>query len=70
MATWEIVEKTKGCGFRGDVYRNTCTITERMQVPGGWLVRTVLYNDQDGGHGASVSMVFLPKHHAFDWKLD
>ena len=68
MATWETVEKVNSRLFSEHV-SHTFLDTERMQVPGGWLVRTVLYNGSGSYKGDSVSMVFVPDL-SHEWKVD
>lgn len=44
--------------------------TERMEVPGGWIVRSYHYHD-DGHNWIKVvgAMCFVPAHERWDWKL-
>jgi len=45
--------------------------TERMGVPGGWVVRTsvTLIHSSDGPRSIAVALVFVPRVAGFEWKL-
>ena len=53
---WEVVDK---------IYNGRHTLTERLKVHGGWLVRT-FYNCSDGLGTCAMAFVPDPKH---EWKL-
>jgi hypothetical protein len=58
---WEEIKQTNERGFVGGSY----AVSERMKVPGGWIVRSRMYNS----HGVSVHQIFVPDPN-HSWKLE
>ncbi len=54
-----------GVVFGGIDTKNPDVITDRFQVPGGWIVRTISYSD----YCKSVAQTFIPDPD-HSWKLD
>ena len=47
---------------------NACnTRSDRLRVPGGWIVRTITYTGHANG-GAAVAQTFVVDHN-HEWKL-
>ncbi len=43
--------------------------TDRLAVPGGWVIRTITYIDGLNGKSASVHQVYVPGDTLHTWQL-
>ncbi len=66
---WETIPDSEP--KKTDFYEETCR-SERMRVPGGWIVRstTTIYGPTTGSAGGiSVSQIFIVDH-THEWKIE
>lgn len=67
---WELVENSFNCvGALPDpkVCQFNKSVTERMEIEGGWLVRTAIFTGKVGDGSCTVAITFVPdsKHEWF-----
>lgn len=57
---WEPIEGRCAVSPEGMVTVRPDSVTERLPVPGGWLVRSVRYHAVNDGGGVGVGLAFVP----------
>lgn len=66
LSSWELIPES-GKGIYHDGKADTYTITDRIRIPGGWLVRCRIYT----AHGtATVSITFIKKVRRKEWRTN